>query len=253
MIRSTLRGPIALLSATLFALFVVIAAPGASAKAADSDPVILVAGTFGPAFFYEPLAKRLRADGHEVRIFQLTNLGTGDIAGTARDLDAFADRVRAETGAAKVDLVGHSQGGLVARQYVKSAGGASEVDSLVSLGTPHYGTVVANIADFFGGGDCLTIVACQQMAVGSSFLDALNDGDDTIGSVRYTNIYTKYDELVRPVANASLADGATNVLVQSQCPARFVAHVGLALDGTVYDGVHDALAGEPIDLNCWAA
>jgi triacylglycerol lipase len=222
------------------------------AAAATPDPVIIVNGTFGPAFFYEPLAARLRGDGYRVFIFELTDLGTGDIANTARDLRTFADGVRAQTGAAKVDLVGHSQGGLVARQYVKALGGASTVDSLVSIGAPHYGTAVANLADFFGGGNCIGIVACQQMAVGSTFLSGLNAGDDTIGSVRYTNLYTIYDELVRPVDNAGLRDGATNVLIQSQCPLRVLGHIGLALDGTAYDGIHDALRGARISLNCLA-
>lgn len=244
-----IRHAVSLLCAIAGTLAVIPATP---AVAATPDPVIIVNGTFGPEFFYEPLAARLRHDGHRVFIFQLTNLGTGDIANTARDLDAFTDGVRARTGAARVDLVGHSQGGLVARQYVKFLGGSSEVDSLVSLGSPHYGTAVANLADFFGGGSCLGIVACEQMAVGSAFLANLNAGDDTIGSVRYTNLYTIYDELVRPVDNAALRDGATNVLVQSQCPLRVVGHVGLALDGAVYDGVHDALRGARVDLNCWA-
>jgi triacylglycerol esterase/lipase EstA (alpha/beta hydrolase family) len=247
------RPLLALLLAFLAALAALVVAPATAGAADRPDPVVIVNGTFGPAFFYEPLAARLRADGHEVHIFELTNLGTGDIAGTAQDLARFADGVRARTGAARVDLVGHSQGGLVARHYVTFLGGADTVDSLVSLGTPHYGTAVATIADFFGGGDCLGIVACQQMAVGSDFVNALNAGDDTVGSVRYTNLYTALDELVRPVANASLRDGATNVLIQSQCPLRAVAHVGLALDGTVYDGVHDALLGRPVRLNCFAA
>ncbi|OZM71415.1 lipase [Amycolatopsis antarctica] len=234
-------------------LLVPAAASAAPAKdAAAKDPVVIVAGTFGPAVFYEPLAARARAEGYSVSIFQLTNLGTGDIADTAKDLAAFVDGVRRDTGAAKVDLVGHSQGGLVARQYVKSEGGESTVDSLVSLGAPQYGTAVANIAEFFGGGDCLKIVACQQMAVDSNFVNSLNEGDDTIGDVRYTNIYTSLDELVRPVENAALEDGAANVRVQSQCPARVVAHVGLATDGTVYDGVSDALRGDPVELNCVA-
>lgn len=224
----------------------------APAAAAPPDPVIIVNGTFGPAFFYEPLAARLRHDGYRVFIFELTNLGTGDIANTARDLKTFADGVRAQTGAAKVDLVGHSQGGLVARQYVKFLGGSSTVDSLVSIGAPHYGTTIANIAEFFGGGNCIGIVACVQMGVGSDFLNALNAGDDTIGSVRYTNLFTFYDELVRPVANAGLRDGATNVLIQSQCPFRVLGHIGLALDGTPYDGIHDALRGAGVNLNCWA-
>jgi triacylglycerol esterase/lipase EstA (alpha/beta hydrolase family) len=245
---ATLRS---LLSGIVCALVAVFFWPQ-SAAADEPDPVVVVNGTFGPAFFYEPLAKRLRHDDHEAFIFELTNLGTSDIADTARDLAAFVDDVRARTGAGKVDLVGHSQGGLVARQYVKYLGGDSTVDSLVSLGAPHYGTAVANLAGFFGGGDCLGIVACQQMAVGSEFVNALNDGDDTIGSVRYTNLYTSLDELVRPVANAALADGATNVRIQSQCPLRPVEHVGLALDGTVYSGIHDALNGDPITLKCFA-
>ncbi len=205
-----------LLSALICILF---AAPALSAAAAAPNPVIIVNGTFGPAFFYEPLAARLRHDGYQVFIFQLTNLGTGDIAGTARDFAAFVGGVRTQTGAARVDLVAHSQGGLVARQYIRFNGGSSTVDKLVNLAAPNQGTAIANIAAFFGLGNCLGIVACQQMAVGSAFL---------------------------------LRDGAVNVLIQSQCPLRVVDHVGLALDGTTYDGVHDALRGAPINLNCLA-
>jgi pimeloyl-ACP methyl ester carboxylesterase len=45
--------------------------------------------------------------------------GTGDIAASAGQLAAFVTRVRAATGAAKVDLVGHSQGGMMPRYYLK--------------------------------------------------------------------------------------------------------------------------------------
>lgn len=240
-----------LLMALACALSAITLAP-TSAAAAPNDPVVVVAGLFGPAFFYEPMAARFRADGTEAFVFQLTNIGTGDIAETAEDLADFVAGVRDRTGAAKVDLVAHSEGGLVSRQYVKYEGGSSTVDSLVTLGTPNYGTAVANILDFIGAGNCLGIVACQQMAIGSDFLAELNAGDDTIGSVRYTNIYTSLDELVRPVANAAMRDGATNVLTQSQCPFRLIEHLNLALDGTVYDGIRDTLRGGPVRLNCFA-
>lgn len=223
------------------------------AGAATTDPVIIVAGTFSPAFANEPLAARLRADGYQVSIFELPTLGTQDINATARALNTFVDGVRARTGATRVDLVGHSQGGLVARSYVKSYGGAGEVDSLVTLGTPNRGTYVANLVDFLGFGNCLTVTACEQMSIGSSYLAALNAGDDTIGSVRYTTIRTIQDELVRPVDNATLYDGAVNVKVQSQCWARVVGHLGLIVDGTVYSGIRQALQGRTdIRLNCWA-
>ncbi len=246
-----IRRLVAVALSTLALTATAVALPS-TAAAATPRPVIVVAGTFGPAFFYEPLAARLRADGHQVAIFQLTGLGTADIRTSARDLNRFADDFRSRVGAAKIDLVAHSQGGLVARQYLKNEGGASEVGALVNLAAPNYGTVVATIANFFGGGNCLTIVACQQMKVGSSFLNELNAGDDTVGSVRYTNFYTLLDELVQPVGNAKMNDGATNVLIQSQCPLRLVAHVGMSLDGTVYDGIRDTLRGETVRLNCFA-
>lgn len=232
----------------------VVSSPVVSPAGAASvkDPVIIVAGTFSPSFANEPLAARLRADGYKVWIYELPGLGLGDIAQTSQPLASLVDSVRAQTGASKVDLIGHSQGGLVARYYVKYLGGSSRVDRVISLGAPHYGTYVANLATFFGLGSCIGIVACQQMSIGSAFLNNLNAGPDVVSPVRYTNIYTAYDELVRPVTNATLKDGATNVKVQDQCWARIVGHVGLILDGTVYDGIRDALRNESVRMNCWA-
>ena len=115
-------------------------------------------------------------------------------------------RCIASTGAAKVDLVGHSQGGLVSRYYVKNLGGAAKVDSLISLAAPHYGTAEANVAAFFFGlGSCFGVISCQQMSIGSTFLNDLNAGDDTIGDVLYTNLATSLDEIVIPYSNAFLA------------------------------------------------
>jgi triacylglycerol lipase len=243
-----LAAAIAAASVLLAGLVVAIAAPAAAA----GDPVIIVAGTFSPAFANEPLAARMRAEGYQVWIFELPGLGTGDIRASARALNTFADGVRQQTGATRVDLVGHSQGGLVGRAYIKYEGGDSEVDSMISLGAPHYGTSLANIARFFSPGTCAGVTSCHQMATGSSFLNDLNAGDDTIGNVRYTNIYTALDEVVIPVENATMRDGATNVRVQSHCWLRVVGHLGLIVDGTVYSGVSDALAGRPITLNCFA-
>ncbi len=159
-----------------------------------------------------------------------------------------------ETGASRVDLIGHSQGGLVGRYYVKNLGGANEVDSMISLGAPHYGTSLANLATLLGLGSCLGVVACQQMAIGSSFLANLNAGDDTIGNVVYTNIASALDEIVTPYWNAFLNNDGNNrnVLVQSPCFLRVVGHIGLPLDGTVYSGIQDALAHRSIFLNCFA-
>ena len=254
-----MRGLLRAVAATLAAAstLAILAAGGGAAAGATPvrDPVIVVNGLFGAGFAYEPLVARLRADGYQVWDFELPTLGTQDIRRSAQALDGFADGVRAQTGAAKVDLVGHSEGGLVSRTYVKYYGGAAEVDSLITLGTPNYGTVAANIARVFTLGTCVGITACEQMAIGSSFLAGLNAGDDSIGNVAYTNIATVFDELVQPYTNSFLnaADGnITNKSLQSQCWLRFVGHLGLILDGAVYSGVQDALEKRPISFSCFA-
>jgi hypothetical protein len=70
--------------------------------------------------------------------------------------------------------------------------------------------------------------------------------------VRWTTVRTWQDELVWPIDNAGLADGATNVLIQAWCPLRVVGHLGLILDGTTYTVVRQALTDAAIRPNCFA-
>lgn len=238
-----------------FALGLALLVIPGSSQAVTKQPVIIVAGTISPAFANEPLAARMRSDGYQVWIYVLPNGGLSDIHDSSAGLASLVDSVRSQTGAAQVSLVGHSQGGLVARDYVKTRGGSAKVDKVISLGAPHYGTAIANVASFIGLGNCIGIIGCQQMAIGSSYLANLNAGDDSIGSVRYTNIASKLDEVVNPYSTSFLnsADGnIQNVAVQSKCWVRIVGHVGLILDGTVYSGVRQALAGQSVNLDCWA-
>ncbi len=149
---------------------------------------------------------------------------------------------------------GHAVGGLVARHLVKYLGGDARVDSLISLGAPHYGALSANLVTFLGFGNCLGVAACQQMSQGSAYLDDLNDGPDQIVPVRYTNIATSLDEVVFPYQNSFLANEVPgynqNVLLQNQCPLRIAGHILLATDGAVYSGILDALAHRAITLDC---
>ena len=96
--------------------------------------------------FYSADPGRLRADGFDVAIFELPDRGRGDIATSAAALGRFVDDVLAGREADAVDLVGHSQGGLVARDYVKRAGGGAPVDRVIGLGAPNHGTLLSNLA-----------------------------------------------------------------------------------------------------------
>jgi triacylglycerol esterase/lipase EstA (alpha/beta hydrolase family) len=237
---------------TVGTLGVPVALRAAPAAAATANPVLIVAGTFSPEFVVYPLRDRLRADGFTVYTMALPGGGTGDIAASSAAVRTKVDSIRAATGAAKVDLIGHSQGGLENRYYLKFLGGTSKVGTYVSLGTPQYGTAVANLASFLGFGNCLSVTACVQMTIGSSFLANLNAGDDTPGSVRYVSIYTAVDELVQPYNNARINDGATNVLLQSHCWWKLTGHIGLVADGAVYGLVRSALRGGTVSTNCFA-
>ncbi len=123
--------------------------------------------------------------------------------------------MRARTGAAKVSLVGHSQGGLMPRYFIKNLGGAAVVDDLVGLAPSNHGTT--NPFAPLAGSSC---PACRQQVAGSAFLRDLNAGDETPGDVSYTQVVTRYDEVVVPYTSGYLAPDAnvTNVTLQDLCP-----------------------------------
>lgn len=247
----------AALTTALVLSFTAAVAP-TPAHAYVGDPVIIVGGTFAnqglASVYYAPLKARLQADGYRAYIWGLPNAGLTDARDSAAALNAYVDSVRAATGASRVDLIAHSQGAMVSRWYIKYLGGVNEVDSLTSLGGVMYGTSLANVAKLLGFGSCVGLVGCQQMAIGSSFLNTLNSGDDTIGSVRYTNIVTSMDEIIIPYTNGYLNNDGNNYNsnVRGPCWGRIIGHVSIALDGAVYSGIQDALAKRTISYNCWA-
>lgn len=232
------------------------ASPGAGAGGGGGtrDPVIVVPGTLAGEPLVEvdiqSLADHLRAEGYAVFVYWLPGNGLGDMRETAAGLPAFVDDVLEGTGASSVDVVGHSQGGLLARWYVRFLGGDAVVDSLVTLGTPHHGTQLANLGSLFGLWNCLSVGVCTQAAVGSSFLAELNEGDATWGDVRYTSVTTRLDEIVVPYTNALLGGDGSDVVVQQQCPLRIVEHLAMPSDAAVQGGVVDALEGAPVTLAC---
>ena len=149
-------------------------------------PVVLVHGTFGNMTdSWQALSPLLANNGYCV--FALDYGGspgnqiqaTGDIPTSAAQLGAFVDRVLQATGATKVDVVGHSQGGMMPRWYIKFLGGDQTVHALVGLAPSNHGTTfngLASLARAFPGGPAAfagLCQACEQQFVGSSFLAEL--------------------------------------------------------------------------------
>lgn len=118
--------------------------PMPGARTRGPRPIVLLHGYAMNRANFLPLALRLwRAGLGPVLGFEYWTLGR--TAAAARQLGWFIDHVRAVTGAADVDVIGHSMGGLVARYYVSLAGGDGVVRRLITIGTPHTGTEVSAV------------------------------------------------------------------------------------------------------------
>ena len=115
--------------------------PACRPAAAHPYPVILVHGTFGDmTVSWNTLAPALQSRGFCVWALDYGNRGTGPIDASADQLVAFIDQVRAQTGAAKVSLVGHSQGGMLSRYVAVRRDRLSVVDDIVGLAPSSHGT-----------------------------------------------------------------------------------------------------------------
>jgi triacylglycerol esterase/lipase EstA (alpha/beta hydrolase family) len=227
------------------------AAPGISPPGANDwsctpseqrpNPVVLVHGTFGDmTVSWNLISPALAFDGYCVFALDYGNRGTGPIEESSAELAAFVDRVLAATGASRVSLVGHSQGGMMSRHYIKFLGGKDRVNDLIGLVPSNHGTTTP-LAPYAGDFGC---VSCDQQVAGSSFLADLNAGDETPGSISYTQVTTRYDEVVTPYRSAYLSPGprTTNVTLQDRCPLDLVDHLGIIYDPAAFQWVKDALA-----------
>ncbi|MFE0424058.1 esterase/lipase family protein [Streptomyces sp. NPDC058953] len=226
-------------------------------SAAHPRPVVLVHGTFGNSVDnWLGLAPYLVARGYCVYSLDYGQLpgvpfvhGLGPVARSAEQLDAFVDRVRAATGAAKADLVGHSQGGMMPRHYLKFLGGAAEVNALIGLAPNNHGTDLLGLTrllPYFPGVEDLLTEATPALAdqiAGSPFLTRLNAGGDTVPGVRYTVIATRYDQVVTPYRSQFLTGpNVRNVVVQDLCPLDLSEHVAVGtVDRIAFHEVANAL------------
>lgn len=191
-------------------------------------PAVIVHGTFGDQkSLLDNLSLALKQDGYCVYSLDYGNRATGPIEDSARELQDFVGRVLASTGAAKVEMVGHSQGGMMPRYYIKNLGGDGVVEDLVGLAPSNHGTTAAN--GYSAGGYC---ASCDEQRAGSDFLTALNNPDETPGTVDYTQVETTYDEVVVPYTSAFLTPDAqsTDITLQDRCPADSVDHLGIPMD-----------------------
>lgn len=206
---------------------------GSSPSRADQrtpGPVLLVPGYGGSTAALQPLAARLAAHGRDVTVVRLPGDGTGDLNAAAAALATAARAVLGRTGAGSVDVVGYSAGGVVARLWAADDGGAALARRIVTLGSPHHGTRVADLAGDVLPQDCPA--ACRQLTTDSALLQQLNARDETPPGPSWISIWSTDDTTVTPPDSARLA-GALDIPVQSVCAGAHVPHGDLPRDPLV--------------------
>jgi len=227
------------------------------------NPVILVPGTFeNMAKNWATMSPYLKSGGYCVYSlnYGATNGvdATGPVADSAKQLAPFVDAVLAASGAKKVDLVGHSQGGMMPRYYMGFLNGAKKVNHLIGIAPSNHGTqgLIMPPPDFVppvGGSSNPACQACVDQQAGSAFLTTLNSIGDTVAGPAYTVISTTHDEVVTPYQSQALAGPAkkvTNITIQDKCPADVIEHDQTPNDPVVQQLVAAALgrpAGVPAD------
>jgi len=190
-------------------------------------PVILCHGYMHnrAAFFF--IIHRLKKAG-------LKNLVAPNFLPISASIPRFAERlsevvtlVISQTGCERVNLVGHSMGGLVVRYYIEHCGGASHVGKAIMLGTPNFGTKMAVLSPF---------ETAKQFRIDSPLITDLNKSFSPRDSVEFISLWSDFDNIVVPPENAKLPEPCENIMI------RGVGHLALLFSNQVITQLTRALS-----------
>ncbi|AGS33593.1 hypothetical protein B841_00550 [Corynebacterium maris DSM 45190] len=222
-------------------------------------PVVLVHGTGATTGHWGKLARDLRAHGWAVFAPAYGNRGTDEMQESATQIGGYIDAVLAVTGAQQVIVIGHSQGGLLVRYWLRAHDCGAKVRHMVSLAAPNHGTTLGGIISPLISGELAAGLvdafvrvwfgpAGFQQVIDSPIVEAANEGGDLVEGVTYTCIATRSDLTIQPPETCFLHDPDAaddtvhNVWVQDVDPTAVVMHEDMPGDHRVRHLVVAALA-----------
>lgn len=223
---------------------------------AHPRPVVLMHGLLGnKATNWQTFAPLLANNGYCVYAmtygvypgdrFPINQVGgRRPMQASAEEFGVFVARVLKSTGADQIDLVGHSEGTMVPNYYARFLGGARYIHRYISLAPWWHGGNPLGVGTIINVGSPLqlpgltaslsssTCAACTQSFPGSSFIKKMQSGSGpVVPGIRYTNIVTRYDEMVIPYTNGIQA-GMRNITLQDICPIDLADHLQIVADPT---------------------
>ncbi|NBE54891.1 esterase/lipase family protein [Streptomyces boluensis] len=219
------------------ALASVVGTAGASSSTAAApeparDPIVFVHGLGGSAADWSTFGKWFEGDGYDSTPMFAVTLPSGQRnAQNAQVIKQAVEQLKADTGAAKIDIVAFSMGNLSSRYYLKNLGGTANVDDFAGIAGPNHG-VNTQLTAMCAFGAFLAPDACETWS-GSEFIRALNEGDETPRDVNYATWRSAADGVIVP-SESTILEGADNRLVPGD-----LRHTDLIQDHGVYTEVRD--------------
>jgi pimeloyl-ACP methyl ester carboxylesterase len=206
----------------------------------DAPPILIIHGFLGTRGSMYMLERRLVDDGFVVVSFNLGTLNVRDIRRSAFLIHRKIERILAHTPAQKIDIIGHSMGGLIGLYYIKKLGGHARVRKLIMMGTPVRGTWTALAGVVTLG---LWSTSSWQLLPRSRFLDELAQGPIP-PNVEVSTIAAARDWVV-PLATTRLSGanamtvplGHSSLVVSEEVYRRLVNTLRPPTDPTIEDPV----------------
>jgi hypothetical protein len=178
--------------------------------------VIFVHGLGGKPGNFVAMDAYFRARGRK-RTYAFALPSNGDLPELAEALRAYVAAVAAVNeleGGARIDVVAHSMGGLVARLALEDETTRARVATLVTMGTPHAGTHLARFGD---------TERTRSLRPGSPVLTRLEAQVPWRAPPRLVALHSDADMMLLPAAAACL-DGAENVAINGLSHNGYLIH-----------------------------
>jgi triacylglycerol esterase/lipase EstA (alpha/beta hydrolase family) len=189
-------------------------------------PLVLVPGWSMNRSSLALLAARFGKDGRDA--YPITYSSTcSDADRMAAEIAAHIERIARASGAERVDVLAHSQGGVLVRAAARNHGVLGLLGNVVTLGSPHGGAALASL---------FNNPRLRHLRPGSRFLERLLEDDPLPSATTFTAIYSTFDAIVFP-AECAYYPGVMNITIDG------LGHHALLFSERVY-----RLAKENLDV-----